>query len=181
MILSLHFERFTSKWEDNHAVIKLGWREVHGLLKKTASSWILSSKMGYSVGEQSPSLQVSSLQSLTTENIKNHIHSHTQTCMCILIVLYIFLFAYLLICGVEGLLRCGKSCRLRWINYLRPDLKRGMLSEMEENQIIQLHARLGNRSLSLATSSKHLFPRLYIVLKLQNLNNLVLSSCIEEI
>ncbi|XP_057983399.1 myb-related protein 315-like [Malania oleifera] len=46
---------------------------------------------------------------------------------------------------LAGLLRCGKSCRLRWINYLRPDLKRGALSEMEENQIIQLHARLGNR------------------------------------
>ncbi|KAK4483190.1 hypothetical protein RD792_010370 [Penstemon davidsonii] len=44
-----------------------------------------------------------------------------------------------------GLLRCGKSCRLRWINYLRPDLKRGALSEVEENQIIELHARLGNR------------------------------------
>ncbi|KAF5198498.1 Myb-related protein pp2 [Thalictrum thalictroides] len=44
-----------------------------------------------------------------------------------------------------GLLRCGKSCRLRWINYLRPDLKRGTLSEFEEDQIIQLHARLGNR------------------------------------
>uniref|UniRef100_A0A6N2KYX1 Uncharacterized protein n=1 Tax=Salix viminalis TaxID=40686 RepID=A0A6N2KYX1_SALVM len=24
-----------------------------------------------------------------------------------------------------GLLHCGKSCHLRWINYLRPDLKRG--------------------------------------------------------
>ncbi|XP_073119829.1 myb-related protein 315-like [Henckelia pumila] len=46
---------------------------------------------------------------------------------------------------LAGLLRCGKSCRLRWINYLRPDLKRGVLSEMEENQIIELHARLGNR------------------------------------
>ncbi|KAL0450749.1 UNVERIFIED_CONTAM: Myb-related protein [Sesamum latifolium] len=46
---------------------------------------------------------------------------------------------------LAGLSRCGKSCRLRWINYLRPDLKRGALSEMEENQIIELHARLGNR------------------------------------
>ncbi|XP_016499865.2 myb-related protein 315-like [Nicotiana tabacum] len=44
-----------------------------------------------------------------------------------------------------GLLRCGKSCRLRWINYLRPDLKREPLSEAEENQIIQLHASFGNR------------------------------------
>ncbi|KAK1383912.1 Myb domain protein 40 [Heracleum sosnowskyi] len=52
---------------------------------------------------------------------------------------------------LAGLLRCGKSCRLRWINYLRPDLKRGMLSEMEENQIIQLHARLGNRWAKIAS------------------------------
>ncbi|KAF9601834.1 hypothetical protein IFM89_023521 [Coptis chinensis] len=46
---------------------------------------------------------------------------------------------------LAGLLRCGKSCRLRWMNYLRPDLKRGPLTEDEEEQIIQLHARLGNR------------------------------------
>ncbi|KAM6549662.1 hypothetical protein CsatB_021338 [Cannabis sativa] len=46
---------------------------------------------------------------------------------------------------LAGLLRCGKSCRLRWINYLRPDLKRGGFTESEENQIIQLHSRLGNR------------------------------------
>ncbi|KAI5341329.1 hypothetical protein L3X38_020603 [Prunus dulcis] len=46
---------------------------------------------------------------------------------------------------LAGLLRCGKSCRLRWINYLRPDLKRGAFTETEENQIIQLHSCLGNR------------------------------------
>lgn len=46
---------------------------------------------------------------------------------------------------LAGLLRCGKSCRLRWINYLRPDLKRGAFTEMEENQIIHLHSLLGNR------------------------------------
>ncbi|GLJ38287.1 hypothetical protein SUGI_0779420 [Cryptomeria japonica] len=37
-----------------------------------------------------------------------------------------------------GLLRCGKSCRLRWANYLRPDIKRGSFSS-EEDQIIQFH------------------------------------------
>ncbi|CAN4090008.1 unnamed protein product [Withania somnifera] len=46
---------------------------------------------------------------------------------------------------LAGLLRCGKSCRLRWINYLRPDLKRGLLSEYEEKMVIDLHAQLGNR------------------------------------
>ncbi|KAL2344768.1 hypothetical protein Fmac_006053 [Flemingia macrophylla] len=44
-----------------------------------------------------------------------------------------------------GLHRCGKSCRLRWINYLRPDLKRGNFSEDEEDLIVKLHALLGNR------------------------------------
>ncbi|XP_052175709.1 transcription factor Y1-like [Diospyros lotus] len=44
-----------------------------------------------------------------------------------------------------GLLRCGKSCRLRWINYLRSDLKRGNISAEEDEIIIQLHATLGNR------------------------------------
>ncbi|KAB2610115.1 myb-related protein 315-like [Pyrus ussuriensis x Pyrus communis] len=46
---------------------------------------------------------------------------------------------------LAGLLRCGKSCRLRWINYLRPDLKRGAFTEAEENEMIQLHSCLGNR------------------------------------
>ncbi|XAR48967.1 hypothetical protein NMG60_11031967 [Bertholletia excelsa] len=44
-----------------------------------------------------------------------------------------------------GLLRCGKSCRLRWINYLRPDIKRGNFSKEEEEAIINLHETLGNR------------------------------------
>ncbi|KAG7036204.1 Transcription factor MYB-like protein, partial [Cucurbita argyrosperma subsp. argyrosperma] len=44
-----------------------------------------------------------------------------------------------------GLNRCGKSCRLRWTNYLRPDIKRGSFSNEEESVIIELHKTLGNR------------------------------------
>ncbi|KAM5565345.1 transcription factor MYB1-like [Rosa sericea] len=44
-----------------------------------------------------------------------------------------------------GLKRCGKSCRLRWMNYLRPDIKRGSISDDEEELIIRLHKLLGNR------------------------------------
>ncbi|MQL86285.1 hypothetical protein Taro_018820 [Colocasia esculenta] len=44
-----------------------------------------------------------------------------------------------------GLSRCGKSCRLRWTNYLRPDIKRGKFSIEEEETIIQLHSILGNK------------------------------------
>ncbi|KAK9287857.1 hypothetical protein L1049_016299 [Liquidambar formosana] len=44
-----------------------------------------------------------------------------------------------------GLLRCGKSCRLRWANYLRPDIKRGNFSREEEETILKLHEILGNK------------------------------------
>ncbi|CAA7034719.1 unnamed protein product [Microthlaspi erraticum] len=44
-----------------------------------------------------------------------------------------------------GLNRCGKSCRLRWTNYLRPDIKRGKFSPEEEDTILNLHAVLGNK------------------------------------
>ncbi|KAG5240146.1 transcription factor MYB [Salix suchowensis] len=50
-----------------------------------------------------------------------------------------------------GLQRCGKSCRLRWTNYLRPDIKRGKFNLQEEQSIIQLHALLGNRWSAIAT------------------------------
>ncbi|XP_075657603.1 transcription factor WER-like [Castanea sativa] len=46
---------------------------------------------------------------------------------------------------LTGLKRCGKSCRLRWLNYLSPNVKRGGFSEEEEDLIIRLHNLLGNR------------------------------------
>lgn len=44
-----------------------------------------------------------------------------------------------------GLRRCGKSCRLRWTNYLRPDIKRGAFSSEEEETILNLHSLHGNK------------------------------------
>lgn len=49
---------------------------------------------------------------------------------------------------LAGLNRCGKSCRLRWTNYLRPDIRRGRFSEEEERIIINLHSVLGNKYFS---------------------------------
>ncbi|KAJ9560390.1 hypothetical protein OSB04_005550, partial [Centaurea solstitialis] len=46
---------------------------------------------------------------------------------------------------LAGLKRCGKSCRLRWTNYLRPDIKRGKFSEEEDSTILHLHSVLGNK------------------------------------
>ncbi|MED6107031.1 hypothetical protein PIB30_010169 [Stylosanthes scabra] len=45
----------------------------------------------------------------------------------------------------SGLKRCGKSCRLRWLNYLRPNIKRGNITIEEEDLILRLHKLLGNR------------------------------------
>ncbi|KAM3222011.1 transcription factor MYB14-like [Capsicum annuum] len=44
-----------------------------------------------------------------------------------------------------GLARCGKSCRLRWMNYLSPNVKRGNYTKEEDEIILNLHAQLGNK------------------------------------
>lgn len=60
-----------------------------------------------------------------------------------------------------GLRRCGKSCRLRWMNYLRPDVKRDGFTEEEEDLVIRLHKLLGNRfNLSYVSSIGCCNPRI---------------------
>ncbi|KAG6586060.1 transcription factor MYB86-like [Cucurbita moschata] len=66
------------------------------------------------------------------EKLLNHITKHGHGC-------------WSSVPKLAGLQRCGKSCRLRWINYLKPDLKRGPFSQQEEDLIIELHSVLGNR------------------------------------
>ncbi|GJV27429.1 transcription factor MYB26-like protein [Tanacetum coccineum] len=83
------------------------------------------------------------------EKLINYITSHGHGCWSSVPKLAgLSLFLSLL-----GLQRCGKSCRLRWINYLRPDLKRGSFSSQEANLIVDLHRILGNRWAQIA---KHL-------------------------
>ncbi|CAN1224385.1 MYB-like transcription factor EOBII [Linum grandiflorum] len=52
-----------------------------------------------------------------------------------------------------GLKRTGKSCRLRWLNYLRPDVRRGNITPDEQLLIMDLHSKWGNRWSKIA---KHL-------------------------
>ncbi|CAI0455075.1 unnamed protein product, partial [Linum tenue] len=52
-----------------------------------------------------------------------------------------------------GLKRTGKSCRLRWLNYLRPDVRRGNITSEEQLLIMELHSKWGNRWSKIA---KHL-------------------------
>ncbi|KAJ0975602.1 hypothetical protein J5N97_017567 [Dioscorea zingiberensis] len=50
-----------------------------------------------------------------------------------------------------GLMRCSKSCRLRWTNYLRPGIKRGNFTPNEDAVIVHLQALLGNRWAAIAS------------------------------
>ncbi|KAK9086237.1 hypothetical protein Syun_028631 [Stephania yunnanensis] len=50
-----------------------------------------------------------------------------------------------LLAEAAGLKRTGKSCRLRWLNYLRPDVRRGNITLEEQLKILELHYRWGNR------------------------------------
>ncbi|CAA2933649.1 transcription factor MYB106-like [Olea europaea subsp. europaea] len=67
-----------------------------------------------------------------------------------------------------GLQRCGKSCRLRWTNYLRPDIKRGKFSLQEEQTIVQLHALLGNRCESRVNKIMPTSPSTYLSKRTDN-------------
>ncbi|PIN01531.1 hypothetical protein CDL12_25958 [Handroanthus impetiginosus] len=55
-----------------------------------------------------------------------------------------------------GLKRCGKSCRLRWMNHLRPGIKRGNYTKEEEELIAKLHDEIGNKYA--LNGFSHLFP-----------------------
>ena len=57
----------------------------------------------------------------------------------------------------SGLSRCGKSCRLRWANHLRPNLKKGAFSPEEEKLIVELHAKLGNKWARMAAQVSSFF------------------------
>uniref|UniRef100_A0A0A0LB54 Uncharacterized protein n=1 Tax=Cucumis sativus TaxID=3659 RepID=A0A0A0LB54_CUCSA len=50
-----------------------------------------------------------------------------------------------LIAKASGLERSGKSCRFRWLNYLRPNLKRDRINSEEEEIILKLHKKWGNK------------------------------------
>ncbi|KAM0908598.1 hypothetical protein ACQ4PT_015349 [Festuca glaucescens] len=83
-------------------------------------------------GAQQPKLRKGLWSPEEDEKLYNHIIRHGVGC-------------WSSVPRLAGLHRCGKSCRLRWINYLRPDLKRGSFSQQEEDHIVALHQLLGNR------------------------------------
>ncbi|XP_059625459.1 transcription factor LAF1-like [Cornus florida] len=90
--------------------------------------------MGYKTLDQKPKLKhKKGLWSPDEDQrLRNHILNHGHGCWSTVPI-------------NAGLQRNGKSCRLRWINYLRPGLKRGMFTAQEEETILTLHVMLGNK------------------------------------
>jgi hypothetical protein len=106
-------------------------KEAYGLLKKMRSSSHTSPTMDLEAGVLSLNLlvNIASTLSLSLSLSLSHIHMYNLSGIGIAV----------------GLHRCGKSCRLRWINYLRPDLKRGTFTQEEEQIIIDVHRIVGNK------------------------------------
>ncbi|XP_047309334.1 transcription factor MYB33-like [Impatiens glandulifera] len=46
---------------------------------------------------------------------------------------------------MTGLSRCGKSCRLRWLNHLKPNLIKFAITPEEEKRIVELHYQIGSK------------------------------------
>jgi len=84
-----------------------------------------------------------------------------------------------------GLARCGKSCRLRWTNHLRPDLRKGAITAEEEHRILELHFKMGNKWAQIAALVCSNLTSLLITLSLSiyflfiflMLANLSICSC----
>lgn len=108
-----------------------------GPKKKTNASSTTSASMAKVAGAPFPNKPV-----ILQIPILFHINSKTHNSFPMFV--FVQLAERQFSCGT-GLLRCGKSCRLRWINYLRPDLKRGNFTEEEDELIIKLHSLLGNK------------------------------------
>ncbi|XVF07847.1 hypothetical protein REPUB_Repub06bG0175000 [Reevesia pubescens] len=60
-------------------------------------------------------------------------------------LIFFTLFFLVISLKEDGLRRCGKSCRLRWLNYLRPNIKHGEFSDDEDRIICTLFASIGSR------------------------------------
>lgn len=120
------------------------WTEVLGLLRKTKYSSTTFKSMEKEIGESFPKELVYILFGYSLDNYLFTLSFHFS------------LHEFVVFLVNVGLKRLGKSCRLRWLNYLKPDIKRGNISSDEEDLIIRLHKLLGNRYIYLFILYMHL-------------------------
>ena len=137
------FEKTTAwKWELKWAGFLASIRDPKeglGRPKKTKYWQITSRHMVKENGKTFPNKQVD---------------GHIGLCIPLVNYQHLYIYIYIYIyCSVSGLKRCGKACRLRWMNYLRPDIKRDNITPDEQDLIIRLHKLLGNRYLVLQFQS----------------------------
>lgn len=154
------------KWAEFHVVRRKMLREDSGLLKKITNSRPTLPSMALVTGALSQRMLVSLSLSRTSSHYfflvlpiyrgdSNLWHSGWEYNLSQLRIQFKpvelcrffshYFSHWLMLQWHSGLQRCGKSCRLRWTNYLRPDLKHGQFSDMEEQTIVKLHSVVGNR------------------------------------
>ncbi|KAI9160413.1 hypothetical protein LWI28_007891 [Acer negundo] len=68
-----------------------------------------------------------------------------------------------------GLNKCRKSCRLRWLNYLKPNINRGEFQLDEVDLIVRLHKLLGNSIVLVITYSSDFYLRQTTYLSLEQI------------
>jgi len=101
----------------------------------SGGNWIaMPKKAGERYGASSPFLLLSQLLAACTLPCMCHTTMHALTRgRCRPVALH------------AGLKRCGKSCRLRWLNYLRPDIRHGGFTAEEDAVIMSLYTQLGSK------------------------------------
>lgn len=128
LLLHTHTNKHLSMiwWEDLLAAIKQMLKEALGQRRKMQRSLHTYLAMELATGLWFPRKQVIYQKELLRVNM-NCVYIY---CVCM---------------SFKGLNRCGKSCRLRWTNYLRPDLKHDNFTPEEEECILELHKIMGSR------------------------------------
>lgn len=124
-------------WGDLPVATNQTSKEVPGRLKKTLKFLHTSPVMELVTGLWFPKKQVR--RRFWTDSISILLVTNSSWCQ-LFVWVYLFFFSFL-----QGLNRCGKSCRLRWTNYLRPDLNHDNFTPEEEESILELHKTIGSR------------------------------------
>lgn len=118
-------------------VVRLELKRDHGMKKKIVCSNNMWRNMEKEIGSISLLNQATSSFSISIYFL------FCNLCYCCFSLCFIKHMDWFVI--MAGLNRCRKSCRLRWLNYLRPNIRRGYFEYDEDDLIIRLHKLLGNR------------------------------------
>ena len=153
-LLPIFLPFFFLRWWDHHVVINWMWRGVFGQQRRMQRYLPMYQNMGRETGQQFPKKQVW-IGCIILIQVGLNFQSSAILILTLIWFFFVSFFFFPLVSYeywylntwgcYTGLRRCGKSCRLRWTNYLRPDLKHESFTPQEEELIVRLHATIGSR------------------------------------